>query len=381
VIKDDELDEVAATQAAEAWKADAAPGITKPERDDSALWDPVVRAPQAEDLPVARVVKMDSPPPKEQSDAMPLARLVPALLQQLEDGSINAALAIEEDWREGGGTESFTGASELVRAQWPLVRELVGVASELPAPVVQALATGIAAGEAATARPALDAFRKTDANAANAANGLLAVRAKRLYDASGGALYTAPPARPDYYANYIPPPKVTRSSGFTGWRIVSICAVAISGILRIASQSHSSYDYHPIDIPNIDPSLYNLPPLPPSYDPNLYNTYTPPASTPTSPSAMSADEDRSVLLDEIVVETQNLTTYGLVPEAGQAKVDTFMGDVLDDACARMRVSFPKVEKLKAIDDAEKAASAKEQLTAIRQRLDVVCPKHHTGKSK
>ena len=89
---------------------------------------------------------------------------------------------------------------------------------------------------------------------------------------------------------------------------------------------------------------------------------------------MQRDAERSLLLDEIIMETQNITTYGLVPEDKQDKVDVFMGDALDDVCARMRVSFVKVEKLKPIDDAEKAASAKEQLTAIRQRLDVVCPK-------
>jgi len=378
VIKDDEQDEVAATQAAEAWKADAAPGIKKPERDDSALWDPVirapeVRAPEAEELPVARVVKMDMPPKQDEDPAIPIARLVPAILPLLQDGSINAALAIEEDWREGGGSEDLGGASALVRGQWPLVRELLGVATELPVPVVQAFAEGISTGEASTARPALQAFRKTDASAANAANGLLAVRAKRLYDATGGSLYTAPPARPDYYANYVPPPSISKSSGLSSWRLVSIGAVVISGILRIASQSHSSYDYdyHPIDIPN-------LPPMP-AYDPSLYNTnldtYTPPAMTlPPAPLPMQRDAERSLLLDEIILETQNITTYGLVPEDHQDKVDVFMGDALDDVCARMRISFVKVEKLKPIDDAEKAASAKEQLTAIRQRLDVVCPK-------
>jgi hypothetical protein len=68
-----------------------------------------------------------------------------------------------------------------------------------------------------------------------------------------------------------------------------------------------------------------------------------------------------------------------VPYEQQDKVDVFMADALDDACARMRVSFVKVEKIKAIDDAEKAASAKEQLSAIRQRLDVVCPKKKPSK--
>ena len=127
---------------------------------------------------------------------MPIARLVPALLPLLQDGSINAALAIEEDWRERGGSEDLGGASALVRGQWPLVRELLGVATELPLPVVQAFAEGIATGEASTerARRSRRFARPTRARRTRR-TACSRCAQKRLYDATGGALYTAPPAR------------------------------------------------------------------------------------------------------------------------------------------------------------------------------------------
>jgi hypothetical protein len=315
------------------------------------------------ELPVAKVVKIGAAP--EPEPAMAVAQLAPVLLAQLQEGNVNAALAIEEDWREAGGVDDLRGVDDFVRKQWPLLKELLGVASELPRPVTQAFARAIDLGDPAFARPSLGEFRASDPAAANAANGLLAGRARALHQASNGALYTAP-TKPEYVPTFTTP----RSSGVSGWRVVSIGAVALSGLLRLGLQESRShdYDYHPIEIPQLDPQVYDLPPMPTPM------TSVPAPRVPATPFPIQRGADRVVLLDEIVGEAQSIVTYGLVSPDDQPKVDTFLGDALDDACPRMRVSFAKVAKLAPIDDAEKAAAAKEQIAAIRERLDIVCAK-------
>lgn len=344
--------------------------------DKDGLWDPVVREPEPEvrvELPVAKVVSM--PPAKPSEPPMAFEKLVQTLVSQLEDGNINAAFAIEEDWREAGGKGVASDK------QWQLVQELLGVASELPVPVVQALASGIAADDFTASWPALDDFKKANPTAASAAHGLLALRARRLYDGTANKLYTAPPARPDYYANYVPPSVTRSSSGMSGWRVVSLGAVVLSAILRIAaSSSHSSYDYtyHPIELPPLpqyDPALYT----PPSYDPSLYSgssygNYVLP-NVPPAPTAIESDATRETLLDDVISEAQSMNTYALVPDASADKVQGFVDAALDDQCPKMKTAFASLSKVKPVaDDAEKAAAFKEQLAAIKARLPIVCGK-------
>ncbi len=340
------------------------------------LWDPVAREPESEvraELPVAKVVSMPAPKPAE--PPMPFEKLLKQLISQLEDGNINAAFAIEEDWREAGGKGVASDK------QWQLVQELLGVASELPVPVVKALAFGIAANDFTASWPALDDFKKADPKAASAAHGLLALRARRLFDGTANKLYTAPPARPDYYANYVPPSVTRSSSGMSGWRVVSLGAVVLSAILRIAaSSSHSSYEYnyHPIELPPLpqyDPSLYT----PPSYDPSLYSgssygNYALP-NVPPAPVAIGVDDTRETLLDDMISEAQSMNTYSLVPDAAIDKVQAFVDAGLDDQCPKMKTTFASLAKVKPVaDDAEKATAFKEQLAAIKARLPIVCGK-------
>ena len=350
--------------------------------DKDGLWDPVERAPDEPraELPVAKVVSM--PAPKPAAAAMAFDKLLKLLIQQLEDGHVNAAFAIEEDWREAGGK------GEASNKQWQLVQELLGVAAELPVPVVQALATGIAVDDFHVAWLPLEEFRKANPQAASAAHGLLALRARRLYDGSGNKLYTAPPARPDYYANYVPPTVSRSSSGMSGWRVVSLCAVVVSAILRVAANSHSSYeyDYHPIELPPLpqyDPNLYTPPP---AYDPSLYSgsayaNYALP-NTPPAPVSIDPSDSRDTLLDDMISEAQSMNTYVLVPDAASDKVQAFVDAGLDDQCPKMKTAFAALAKVKPVaDDAEKAAAFKQQLAAIKARMPIVCGKKQPATSK
>ncbi|MBV8757137.1 MAG: hypothetical protein JO257_07685 [Deltaproteobacteria bacterium] len=343
--------------------------------DKDGLWDPVERRDEPEvraELPVAKVVSMPAAKPAE--PAMAFDKLLKTLIQQLEDGNVNAAFAIEEDWREAGGK------GEAANKQWQLTQELLGVASELPVPVVQALANGIAVGDFTASWPALDDFKKADPKAASAAHGLLALRARRLFDGTANKLYTAPPPRPDYYANYVPPSVTRSSSGMSGWRVVSLGAVVLSAILRIAASSHNTYDYdyHPIELPPLpqyDPNLYT----PPAYDPTLYTgsayaNYVLP-NVPPAPVAVEASDSRDVLLDDMISEAQSISTYSLVPDESMPKVQAFVDAGLDDQCGKMKTSFAALAKLKPVtDDAEKAAAFKQQVAAIKTRLPIVCGK-------
>ena len=346
-------------------------------KDQDGLWDPVVREPETEghraELPVAKVVSM--PAAKPADPPMPFDKLVTTLLTQLEDGNVNAANAIEEDWREAGGKGVASNK------EWQLLQELLGVAGDLPVPVVRALAHGISAGDFAVCWPELEEFKKANTQAASAAHGLLALRARRLYDGTANKLYTAPAPRPDYYANYVPPTVTRSGSGMSGWRVVSLGAVVLSAILRIAASSHNSYEYnyHPIELPPLpqyDPALYTPPP---SYDPSLYSgsAYALP-NVPPSPMPVTADTERDVLLDEMISEAQSMNTYALVPDAALDKVQAFVDAGLDDQCPKMKTTFAALAKVKPVTgDAEKAASFKEQLAAIKVRLPIVCKKPKT----
>lgn len=350
--------------------------------DQDGLWDPVAREPETEgqrvELPVAKVISMPAAKPAE--PPMPFDKLVTTLLGQLEDGNVNAANAIEEDWREAGGKGVASNQ------EWQLLQELLGVAGDLPVPVVRALAHGISGGDFAVCWPELAAFKAADPQAASAAHGLLALRARRLYDGTGNKLYTAPAPRPDYYANYVPPSVTKSGSGMSGWRMVSLGAIVLSAILRIAASSSNSYDhydYHPIELPPLpqyDPSLYT----PPSYDPSLYSgsaygNYALP-NVPPAPMPIAADTERDVLLDEMISEAQSMNTYALVPDAANDKVQAFVDAGLDDQCAKMKTTFATLARVKPVsDDAEKAASFKEQLAAIKVRLPIVCGKKPTKK--
>src|SRR5207245_10572005 len=131
--------------------------------------EPLIVAPPPPPPPIVESAPPPSPAPAPPPSRAPLPALadlrprepetmdahVARLLQLLNAGEIDAALTAERTWREEHDGDDCRRSSPFAAARWLLVRELVGVAARLPAPILSALVDALAASDLSNARAAL----------------------------------------------------------------------------------------------------------------------------------------------------------------------------------------------------------------------------------
>jgi hypothetical protein len=326
---------------------------------------PPPRVPPASNLPPLSTLRQPEPP-------LPLSVLVPKLLQLLEAGHITTALELEADWRSAGDTDDYRQADIMVAAKWSLLRELLGVAGELPAQVVKPLARALAMGKLDAAKPDLDLYRRQNQYAAEAANSLLVKKAPTIHRQIEGSLWVAPKVQVPPL--YIPDPPPRTSSGRGALSGVGVFAVIGMAMVRfMASSSHtSSYDYDKyklpdIHIPEFKPIDLSYLDHPPKFD--LKPVWVPPPR-PYDP----VDRSPETVWASIYESSQVLALefYGVASPEQQKAAEKFAADALEQSCRRARLSLAKLDAAPSIDALDRKTSGDEHLTAIHRWMDIVC---------
>src|SRR5262249_36240791 len=163
--------------------ADAQPADAPPDDAAAAPEPPAIEpaSPPRPALPPLAAVAPPSPPDS-------LDTIVSRLLALLRAGHADDAVKLEAGWRAQLGADDVRRVSGYAAVRWLLARELVGVAAELPPPVLEPLAAALATSDPSNARPALTAFCAADGKAARAANALLAQHAPNVFKHVDGCL-------------------------------------------------------------------------------------------------------------------------------------------------------------------------------------------------
>jgi hypothetical protein len=151
---------------------------------------PPIAPPVAADPPRSQLPPLA---PRTAEPPLPLAALVTKLLDMLAAGLVDGARGLERDWRAKPIADDHRQATELVAARWSLLRELLGVATELPVPVTKLLAKALAEGDLAGARLSLIVYGREHPIEAELAADALAKRAPNIFKPIENTLFVPRP--------------------------------------------------------------------------------------------------------------------------------------------------------------------------------------------
>ncbi|MFT3693029.1 MAG: hypothetical protein QM831_07800 [Kofleriaceae bacterium] len=356
-----------------------------PEPSPAASAEMIVLAPLPEPPPVVQV----APPRVEQlvfpivatlpepEPPMKLAVLVAKIIQLLEEGLVDTAVELEQDWRGTGDSDDFRHADVMTAARWSMVRELLMVSKQIPVDVVKMLARGLRTSDWNAERANLNAYRLAYPRQATHAHKMLVDKALTVYRNVMNVLYVPPP--PDMTVNIGQNIRPASNSG-GGFRVFTIIAAIIIGIVRFASidsgHSYSSSYYTP---PKLDLSKLDMPPPMTSEQMEaITKLSTGEPMTPKPYDPAWTDDEVWTNLSEWTIGWRE--PRWLSPEQYKASEELWIG-VIDKDCARSRKQLKLFEAAPPIADETRRHVAAEYLAQIHPAMDRMCPVKPATKRK
>jgi hypothetical protein len=298
----------------------------------------------------------------------PLPSLLPHLLTLLAGGEAKRAIDEEARWRAGADDFRHVGTLDLARLE--LVRELLGVAEELPPPVLSALARALQSDDLSLARVELSTFRLTDAKTAGDANVLLFRRAPRIFKEIEGTLFVPTPLASPFLKDidrildesrqrlrtHLPRAKPQPSSAGMVYGGLAVVGLLLRLMIGSSSPSYSPPAFRPIEIPKIQML---------DYKPEML--FIPP---PGPKLMMRGDDPMAQLFESCRV----LRTYSIASD-GQKQAAALLEEAArKKSCREMRAAFNEL-KLQPSDGVElHKLYADQHIDAIERRVDDICKK-------
>jgi hypothetical protein len=321
-------------------------------------------------LPVARAVRMPSPPP------------LAGLLELLEAGDIDAAQKVEREWRSSSDADDVRQSNARLAARWTLVRELLGVARELPGEVVRILARAISHGDLATARPALEAFRHAQPRAAELANTALRTQAPTIFAPIEHTLWVPSPStasaeRPPYQAPYRG--SSSGSSGGIPPRVLWAIPVALIATVRVCASSSSTPSLPHYSIPESSVTHEQIEALlrrTRQIDPPVSNEWSLPPPPPPMTAQSAAEASDELLQLTVVMADDQLSSDGqrqAVGELASQAADWQGKTARVRRCADLRASLDALRAAEQSPITIRGLRADEYIAAIGARIAVMCP--------
>ena len=300
------------------------------------------------DSPVAAPVISPRPAPP-----MRLGELVPELLSLLLAGKVDEAVELEARWRADGGDDCrVIGAGDAAR--WLFVRELVGVARELPEGVRHPLTVAVRDGDFRGAGAVLADFRLRNHDAALLADGVLQRRAPSIHVHVRGCLVLLPTtSRPN-------PPVIKRSDA---WPIIRVIIAVLAVIGAVTSQRHD----HPSSSPP-DPQLQQIP-IPPEAQ-RAVQTAAPPAALALQPAA-SPDEDPNIA--DVVTQCLLIENPAKPASKAQRAAAAALRAAIWYSCDARSMALHDLEQAAPLPDRDDAAMAAGAIRLIEIDVDALCP--------
>ena len=316
--------------------------------------------PPVDEVPLPKILLEREPP-------LPLAKLIPKLIELLEGGHIDTALELEADWRVTGDSDDFRQADIMIAARWSLLREFLEVVPELPSELVIIIARAMRTNDWKAETANFVKYRLSRGAAAEKHNQLLLAKSPRIHRQIEGL--AAPKVKPLYQPPYVPPVTLRNNSG-GGLRGIGIIGVVAIGVIRFAmigggSTSHS-YDYKPIDLKPIDFHY-----TPPSID---YDKLIVDLNKPYHPKPL--DNPRR---DPLIAWTNISLSGGWFSyQAGTTAEEKHAADQLStpalaNDCKAARKALKLLDAAATPNDPDWATVSIEQRKVIHDNLDLVCP--------
>jgi len=375
VVPEDEAAWSAAVEEVEAAADEAAPDPPpepaadddiRAEGDDGAA-DEDVRA-EAEPDAADGEPAVDGVPPL---DEMTMAELVDLLVELLQERAVDEAVDLERAWREEHDGDDCLRVDQHDSMRWLLARELVGVAGELPPPVLGALADGLAAGDLGTARARLEGFKSRASWASASASALLERRAPTIFPFVRGTL--AAPPRADR-------PVRRRAGGGGGggggarpvWLLGLFAVMIVRVVMQLGSTS-TTPTYQHVD----PPDLTDLgPPPPPDDDATSYARAASEARVVTvpAPDGSGVIGELAPLLGDVTDGAHRLAG----PHSSASRVQRAAAVDLEAAarhqdCSQMARAWRRLLRAPADADRKRAGKTTTTVAAIGGSLARLCP--------
>jgi hypothetical protein len=313
-------------------------------------------------------------PPIAKADAPePLPELMTRVLGLLLDGEAAAANSAVDRWRER--SDDFRQVSFGDLARWELLRELLGVAEELPRPVTRALANGILAGDLALARPALEAYRASDEKSAGEASSLLFLRANNIFKQIEGTLWIPKKVDlpfqdvnkllDDLRLKALTPPRPRPDNPAGGSLAVIFLGLLMLGILvRVLSSSSRPHSYSPPrTIPN-----FKVPYIPPHITFPKEALFLP----PPMPKMVLVGESRYDLVAQLMNSVRLLEKDHFASVEQMAAAAALEPAVVREDCKQMKTRMAALEAAPPAEKELKMLYAKMHVQNMKQRIDLLC---------
>jgi hypothetical protein len=322
------------------------------------------------DPPVAPIDPPAAPPiAPAPAPPMRLGELVPALISRLLAGEADEAVALEAAWRADGGDDCRVIAPAEA-ARWLFVRELVGVARELPEGVRHPLTLAVREGDFRGARAVLEDFGRRNREAALVADGVLQREAPMIYAHVRGCLVPLQvPVKPRS-------PMIRRSDA---WPIIRVIVGVVVVLVAVTSQQ-GGHSPRPPDLQT---------PIPPEVQTAMQTASDAFAS---SPAPASAAAEPSTQPASSVPEVPAPSTPGADPHIADAEAQcrliedhahpassaqraaaAAMRGAIHHSCNAKRMALHDLEHAAPLPDRDERPMSAGAIRLIEADVDALCP--------